>query len=69
LTLDLGLRLDKYSLLAKNAAAVRVWAWLLRGEDGHGAARVLQPDVPDPTDENLLLASAPQAAVFVPGLQ
>jgi len=32
-------------------------------------ARVLQPDVPRPTIENLLLASAPQAAVFVPGLQ
>jgi outer membrane cobalamin receptor len=70
LTLDLGLRLDKYSLLAKNAAASpRVGVAYYIEKTGTVLRASYNRMFQTPPIENLLLASSPQAAVFVPGLQ
>jgi outer membrane cobalamin receptor len=68
LTVDLGLRLDKYSLLAKNAAASpRVGLAYYLEKTGTVLRASYNRMFQTPPIENLLLASAPQAAVFVPG--
>jgi len=70
LTLDLGLRLDKYSLLAKNAAASpRVGVAYYMEKTGTVLRASYNRMFQTPPIENLLLASSPQAAVFVPGLR
>lgn len=69
LTLDLGLRLDKYSLLAKNAAASpRVGVAYYVEETGTVLRASYNRMFQTPPIENLLLASAPEAGVFVPGV-
>jgi hypothetical protein len=69
LTLDLGLRLDKYSLLAKNAAASpRIGVAYYFEKTGTVVRGSYNRMFQTPPIENLLLSSAPAAAVFVPGL-
>lgn len=69
-TLDLGLRLDKYSLLAKTAAASpRVGVAYYVEKTGTVLRASYNRMFQTPPIENLLLASAPEAAVFVPGLR
>ena len=66
-TLDLGLRLDKYSLLAKNAAASpRVGLAYYFEKTGTVVRASYNRMFQTPAIENLLLASAPEAAVFLP---
>jgi len=68
-TLDLGLRLDKYSLLAKNAAASpRVGVAYYVEKTGTVLRASYNRMFQTPPIENLLLSSAPEASVFVPGL-
>ena len=66
-TLDLGLRLDKYSLLARNAAASpRVGLAYYFEKTGTVLRASYNRMFQTPAIENLLLASAPEAAVFLP---
>ncbi len=67
LTLDFGLRLDKYSLLAKNAAASpRVGVAYYFEKTGTVVRASYNRMFQTPAIENLLLASAPEAKVFLP---